>query len=109
LAQYDTPLTAKDHAQRNGRINRIGQKNDVELIDLVPDHPAARRARKLLGEKYELRSIMTSPLDGLDDHGIAGYLNRIRAGQEAVEQPTVMPVPDHEMPDIEEDGQASMF
>jgi superfamily II DNA or RNA helicase len=108
LAQYDTPMTAKDHAQRNGRIHRIGQKNDVELIDLVPDHPQARAARKRLAEKYDLRDIMTSPLDGLDDQGIAGYLNRIRSGQEVAAQPTVMPVAPHELPDLEEDRQGEL-
>jgi superfamily II DNA or RNA helicase len=109
LAQYDTPMTAKDHAQRNGRIHRVGQKNDVELIDVVPDHPAARIARKRLAEKYDLRDIMTSPLEGLDDHGIAGYLNRIKAGQAVQAQPTSMPVPDHEMPDLEPEAQESLF
>ncbi|HET8550869.1 MAG TPA: helicase-related protein [Gammaproteobacteria bacterium] len=82
LVQYDTPDTAKTHAQRNGRINRVGQKNDVDLIDLVADHPAERKARKRLAEKYDLRDIMTSPLEGLDDTGVAGYLNRVRAQHE---------------------------
>jgi superfamily II DNA or RNA helicase len=109
LAQYDTPMTAKDHAQRNGRINRIGQKNNVELIDLVPDHPSARMDRKRLAEKYDLREIMTSPLDGLDDHGIAGYLNRIRAGKAAAGAPTVPAVPPHQAPEIEPETQGSLF
>jgi hypothetical protein len=30
----DTPQTAMTHAQRQGRIFRTGQKNNVELIDL---------------------------------------------------------------------------
>lgn len=80
LAQYDTPMTAMVHAQRNGRIHRMGQKNNVELLDLVADHAAERRNRKRLTEKYELRDIMTSPLEGLDDSGVAGYLQRARAG-----------------------------
>lgn len=81
LINYDTPNTAKTHAQRNGRIHRLGQKNDVELIDLVSDHPSERRARKRLAEKYELREIMTSALEGLDDTGLARYLNEVKAAR----------------------------
>lgn len=83
LVQYDQPMTAMVHAQRNGRIHRMGQQNGIELIDLVADHPSERRAQQRLREKYGLREIMTSPMDGLDDHGLAGYLNRVRAGKQA--------------------------
>lgn len=76
LYQYDTPQTAMTHAQRNGRIFRTGQKNDVELIDGVPDHPEVRRARERLRKKYGLRDLMTSPLDGLDESGVAYYLKQ---------------------------------
>lgn len=91
LAQYDTPQTAMVHAQRNGRIHRIGQTEDVELLDLVANHPAERRARKRLADKYELRSIMTSPLEGLDDTGVAGYLGRARAGRLDAAEPVHPP------------------
>jgi len=109
LVQYDTPMTAMVHAQRRGRIHRVGQKNDVELLDLVADHPAERRARKRLTEKYELRDIMTSPLEGLDDRGVAGYLNRARAGQLDAEQPHFVPAGDADVPDLEEEEQTSLF
>lgn len=83
LVNYDTPDTAKTHAQRNGRIDRTGQMNDtIELIDFVADHPRERRARKRLADKYELRGIMTSPLEGLDDTGLASYLNKARMERE---------------------------
>ncbi len=82
LAQFDTPMTATVHAQRNGRIHRIGQTQDVELLDLVADHPEERRARDRLARKYGLREIVTSPLDGLDDTGLAGTLARVRAGRD---------------------------
>jgi SNF2 family DNA or RNA helicase len=62
------------HAQRQGRIHRIGQKNDVELLDLVADHPSERRARERLRTKYQLRELMTSPMAGLDDTGLAQFL-----------------------------------
>jgi len=82
LVQYDTSHTAKTHAQRNGRIHRLGQKKDIELIDLVANHATERRARKRLAEKYDLRGILTSPLEGLDDTGLASYLHRVRAEKE---------------------------
>jgi len=75
LYQYDTPQTAMTHAQRNGRIFRTGQKNDVELIDGVADHPEVHRARERLQKKYGLRDMMTSPMEGLDDTGVAAFLN----------------------------------
>jgi len=82
LAQYDTPDTAKTKHQRDGRINRLGQKNDVELIDLVADHPSERRARDRLLKKDELRGILTTPLEGMDDTGLAAHLARARMERE---------------------------
>lgn len=76
MYQFDTPQTAMLHAQRNGRIYRTGQKNDVELIDGVADHPEVRKARDRLQKKYGLRDLMTSPLDGLDESGIGYYLRQ---------------------------------
>lgn len=74
--QYDTPMTAMTHAQRQGRIHRIGQTNDVELIDLIADHPEERRARARLKLKYALRDAMTSPMESLDDTGLAWFLRQ---------------------------------
>lgn len=79
LYQYDTPQTAMTHAQRNGRINRIGQKNNIELFDAVPNHPEVRRARERLRTKYGLRDLMTSPLEGLDDTGVAYWIKQRQA------------------------------
>jgi superfamily II DNA/RNA helicase len=76
LYQYDTPETAKTHAQRNGRIHRMGQKNNVDLIDGIPDHPVVHRARARLATKYGLRDVLTSPLEGLDDTGLAHFLKK---------------------------------
>lgn len=83
LANYDTPDTAKTHAQRNGRINRIGQNSDVELIDLVSDHPEEAKRRDRLAKKYALREMMTTPMESLDDTGVAHF---IRQRQVAAEQ-----------------------
>jgi len=76
LANYDTPMTAMTHAQRNGRINRVGQKHDVELMDLVSNHPSERAARARLANKYMLRDLLTSPFEGMDDTGLAAFIHQ---------------------------------
>ena len=76
MVQMDTPMTAATHGQRNGRIFRTGQKNDVELTDLINDHADERKARDRLVKKYGLRDLMTSSMDGLDDTGVAAYVNQ---------------------------------
>ena len=76
LAQYDIPQTAMNHAQRQGRINRIGQKNNIDLIDLVSDHESDKKAQNRLANKYALRSLMTTPLDAMDDSGLGYYLKQ---------------------------------
>jgi superfamily II DNA/RNA helicase len=79
LYQYDTPQTAMTHAQRNGRIFRTGQKNDVELIDGIADHPEVHKARERLQRKYGLRELLTSSMEGLDDTGVAHYIKQRQA------------------------------
>jgi hypothetical protein len=74
LAQYDTPDTAMVYNQRAGRIARVGQRNDVDLYDLVANHRSERRSRARLARKQDLREVVTSPLDGLDDTGLASFL-----------------------------------
>ena len=78
LIQHDISQTAKTHSQRNARINRIGQKNGIELIDLVGDHPEEKRSRDRLAKKYALKDMMADPMDGLDDSGIAGAISARR-------------------------------
>jgi hypothetical protein len=78
LIQHDTPLTAKTHSQRNARIDRIGQKNGIELIDMQADHAEERRSRDRLAKKYALKDMMADPLDGLDDTGLAGAIKARR-------------------------------
>jgi superfamily II DNA or RNA helicase len=82
LVNFDTPDTAKTHAQRNGRINRTGQERDVDLIDLVRDHPDEARRRERLRKKYALRDAMTTPMEGLDDTGVAYFLRRRSVARE---------------------------
>lgn len=81
LYQADTPQTAMTHAQRNGRIFRTGQENDVELIDGIADHPEIHRARDRLAKKYGLRELMTSSMEGLDDTGVAQFIKERRVRQ----------------------------
>lgn len=76
LYNFDTPDTAKTHAQRNGRINRIGQEHDVELMDGVSDHPEEAKRRDRLSRKYALREMMTTPMESLDDTGVAHFLRQ---------------------------------
>jgi hypothetical protein len=87
----------------------MGQTEDVELLDLVANHPSERRARERLASKYELRDIMTSPMEGLDDSGLAGYLQRVRAGKMDAEQPLHLPAGPDEAGQPEPDDQGSMF
>lgn len=82
LYQADTPQTAMTHAQRNGRIFRTGQENDVELIDGIPDHPEVHRARDRLAKKYGLRELMTTSLESLDDTGVAYYIRQRQLARE---------------------------
>jgi superfamily II DNA/RNA helicase len=88
LIQHDIPTTAKTHSQRDARINRIGQKNSIELINLHADHKEERNAADRLSKKYGLKGMMASPLDGLDDTGVAGAIAARRA--QAVHSPSLL-------------------
>lgn len=78
LIQHDVPDTAKTHSQRNARIHRLGQKNNVELIDLVANHPEEFKARDRLMKKYALKDMMADPMEGLDDTGVAHFIKQRR-------------------------------
>ncbi|WP_443698744.1 helicase-related protein [Pseudomonas sp.] len=78
LIQHDISQTAKTHSQRNARIDRIGQHNNIELIDLVGDHPEEAKSRDRLTRKYALKDMMADPMDGLDDSGVAGAISARR-------------------------------
>jgi hypothetical protein len=78
----DYIVTHNTHAQRQGRIFRTGQKNDVELIDAVQDHPEIHRARDRLTKKYGLRDLMSSPMEGLDDTGVGYYIKQRQVEQQ---------------------------
>ena len=75
----DFVVTHNTHGQRNARIHRLGQKQNVDLIDMVADHPDEHKARERLLKKYELRELMLSPQEGLDDTGIGHFIAQRRA------------------------------
>lgn len=79
----DYIVTHNTHAQRQGRIHRLGQKSNVEFIDLVGDHPSEKKARERLRTKYELRDTLTDPAAGLDDTGVGTFLAQRQEVREA--------------------------
>jgi len=88
LINYDTPLTAMVHNQRKGRIYRLGQKQDVDVVDLVSNTEFERRARERLTRKYDLRKTFVDAGESMDDTGLAAYIARARAEKSAVADST---------------------
>lgn len=82
VIQLDTPNTAMTWNQRAARVHRIGQQNDVELIDLVANHPSERKARERLKTKNDLRELMSSPMEGMDDTGLAYWLHQRKVAEQ---------------------------
>lgn len=83
LVNLDIPLTHKTLAQRNARIDRIGQKNNVEIHNLVADTPYDQQAVKRVQRKGVLHSVFTSDWEGMDDTGLAKHIHLARANREA--------------------------
>lgn len=73
---YDVPMTDKSHAQRSGRAYRQGQQGDVDVHDWHTDTDFERRARRRLEQKSGLAAVMQTPLDRLDQSGLAGSYHR---------------------------------
>lgn len=78
LAHYDLPMTHATLAQRSARIDRIGQKNAVEIHHLVTDTDYDRRARKRLTTKGALQQVFESDWSNLDDTGLAKEITEAR-------------------------------
>jgi len=79
LIQFDRPWTAKGHAQRNARIDRLGQRNpEIHLVDLATDTPFEARAQRRIDRKYALRETLTDPAADLDDTGLAAVFKAAR-------------------------------
>jgi hypothetical protein len=79
VIQYDRPATAMVHAQRNGRIDRLGQRHpELDFVDLTTDTPYEARAQERVRQKYALRDILTDPAAGLDETGLGALFNIAR-------------------------------
>jgi len=83
VIHHDLPKTAMIHNQRTARIHRLGQKDDVESISLMADHPWERGNMERIKRKGVLGEIFQDPSGYLDDSGMASDLRdvRTRAGQ----------------------------
>ena len=90
LIQYDRPMTAKTHAQRKGRIDRLGQKHDkIRLVDLTTDSEFEERGQRRIDEKYDLRDITTDPGLDLDESGIGKVAREARMRTAQLQAPPV--------------------
>lgn len=76
--QVDTPQTAMLKHQRTARNWRRGQKRAVLVHELVGDAPMEHRARQRLVNKDDLREIMNSPAEEIDDSGLLLDIERGR-------------------------------
>ena len=76
------------HNQRKGRIYRLGQKQDVDVVDLVSNTDFERRACERLTRKYDLRKTFVDAGESMDDTGLAAYIARARAEKSAVADST---------------------
>ena len=81
LIHMDQPMTYKTHEQRTARIDRLGQTEDVEVVNLMADHEWDRKARARVGRKQVLASTYQSKEGYLDDSGLAESLRLLRARQ----------------------------
>lgn len=76
--QLDTPATDMLRKQRAARNWRRGQESDVLVHELVADVPMEHQARKRVMDKADLREIMNSPAEEIDDSGLLLDIERGR-------------------------------
>ncbi len=79
LVNYDLPMTHAVHAQRNARIDRIGQQNPVEIHHLVTDSKYDVDAVRRLERKRLLQEIFEGDWERMDDTGLARLIALERA------------------------------
>lgn len=84
LANYDLPMTHATLAQRNARIDRLGQRNPVEIHHLVTDSEYDRQAVARLARKSELQQVLEGDWESLDDTGLSAYIAQARAERATV-------------------------
>ncbi|MBI3131469.1 MAG: hypothetical protein HYZ13_09100 [Acidobacteria bacterium] len=85
LIHHDQPMTYKTHEQRSARIHRLGQTENVEIINLLADHSFDRAARDRVKRKEVLANLFQSPEGYLDDSGLAERLAAVRARRNQTE------------------------
>ncbi len=68
VLNYDYPHTAKTWWQRIGRIHRLGQTEDVDVVNLHTDTIADKKRRDRIERKSGLRDLLTSPYESLDEY-----------------------------------------
>lgn len=78
---FDVPQTEKAHAQRSGRAYRQGQQGDVDIHNWHTDTEHEQSARRRLRRKSDLSAVFQTPVDNLDETGIAGAYHRALAHQ----------------------------
>jgi len=86
LIHTDQPMTAKTHQQRTARIDRLGQTQDVEVVNMLADHAWDKKARERVTRKAALAEIFQSKEGYLDDSGIAEDLRALRARNAQTEE-----------------------
>ena len=85
LAQVDLPLTAKTHEQRNARIDRLGQKDPIELHNLISDSQYDKDNYQRLERKRALGALFQGEHEDLDDTGLGRHLVLAGLGRPALE------------------------
>jgi len=79
LVNYDQANTAMLMNQRQARINRIGQTDNVEIRHLLANHSWEKQNTERVKRKDTLGAVFQRPEGFLDDTGLAGDLREIRA------------------------------
>ncbi len=75
IAHIDTPYTGPVKEQRDARINRLGQTEDVDVHQLLTNTPYDGKAARRLTRKQQTSHVFQNPADHLDDSGLAGYVH----------------------------------
>jgi len=79
LAHLDVPMTDKAFQQRNARMYRRGQDEDVTVHLPLLDAPEERIALARVQRKAELGNLVQSRSDLLDDSGLTRLIENDRA------------------------------
>ena len=79
LINMNQANTYKTMEQRAARIDRLGQTEDVDVVNLLCDHPWERKACERVGRKKMLADIYQSQDGNYDDSGLAQSLRDLRS------------------------------